>query len=178
MIESDNHHYVPRWYQRQFLPPEGGEFFVLDKSPAKAVQCADGMIRKINNVREIRRRGTEKLFQQRGLYSAALLGVAEDEFERFLFGRIDDTGARASALFRAWPLSTGFGPPQGDIPEHYGHPSHRMMDLLVFMNAQKARTPKGLAQIKHSLARAGQIGASNAVVMSHFQLRRQLNCTV
>jgi hypothetical protein len=53
-----------------------------------------------------------------------------------------------------------------------------MMDLLMFMNAQKARTPKGLAQIKYDLARKGHIGASNAILMAYFAQRRQLNCTV
>lgn len=112
------------------------------------------------------------------MYSVALRGIRDDAIERLLFGRIDNKGARASALFRGWPVSRGFGPPEGIVPEHYGHPSHRMMDLVIFMNAQKARTPKGIAQIKYELAKAGQIGANNNVVMAHFEQRRQINCTV
>jgi hypothetical protein len=105
MVDSDNHHYVPQWYQRQFLPPQGGEFFVLDKSPAHSIICDEGDVRKIKNPREIYTWGTKKLFQRPGLYSVALRGAREDSIERLLFGHIDHKGARASALFRAWPPS-------------------------------------------------------------------------
>jgi hypothetical protein len=177
MAPAISHHYVPQWYQRKFLPAEGGEFFVLDKTPATSVQCADGRVRPIG-ARTILRRGTHKLFQRAGLYSVALRGVPEDAIERFLFGKIDNDGARASALFCSWPRSMGFGPPRGEFPDGYGNPGHRMMDLLTFMNAQKVRTPKGIDQIRHSLARAGKIAAGNNAVMAYLMARRQLNCTV
>lgn len=181
MTISEDHHYVPEWYQRQFLPqtsPHSGEFFVLDKSPATSKLCPDGLVRTIRTPRHVFTRGPHKLFQLKGLYSVALRGVREDAIERFLFGRLDNMGARACQLFNSWPVSTGFGPPQGEISEQYGHPCQRMMDLLVFMNAQKARTPKGIAQIKHFLAKSGQLGVSNNVIIAYFQQQRQLNCTV
>jgi hypothetical protein len=151
MTNSDSHHFVPQWYQRQFLPPDGGEFFVLDKSPQKSVICSDGKVRPIQVPKSLFRRGAKKLFQKSGLYSLALRGVREDAIERVLFGQIDNKGAKATALFSEWPISNGLTLPRGeDIPTQYGHPSHRMMDLLKFMDAEKARTPKGIDQIKHA----------------------------
>ena len=46
------------------------------------------------------------------------------------------------------------------------------------MNAQTARTPRGIAQIKLDLARRGQIGAHNNVIMRYLQQRRfqELHC--
>jgi hypothetical protein len=175
---SNDHHYVPQWYQRQFLPLDGGEFFVLDKEPEEAILCPDGRVRKIDKRRNIFTCGPKKLFQQTGLYSVALRGVREDAIERLLFGRLDDKGARACQLFSQWPTSRGIGPSQESLPEQFGNPGHRMQDLLVFMNVQKFRTPKGITQIKRALATTGQIAASNNEVMRHFQLRRQVNCTV
>jgi hypothetical protein len=178
MIDSKNHHFVPEWYQRQFLPPEGGEFFVLDKSPLARKCCPDGAIRSIKPL-PLFRRGPNKLFRQSGLYSVALRGIREDSIERLLFGQIDSTGARANAMFQQWPVSNGFLFPNGDeIPAKFGHPSHRIQDLLTFMNAQKARTPKGIDQIKHALAKAGHIASDNSVLMEFLMRRRELNCTV
>jgi hypothetical protein len=179
MQNSVSHHFVPQWYQRQFLPPEGGEFLVLDKSPATHVVGGDGKRRPIRSPRSTFRCGPKKLFQKPGLYSAALRGVPDDAIERIVFGRLDDIGAKAASLFSDWPVSNGFFSPNDDqIPEKYGHPSHRMQDLLEYLDAQKARTPKGIAQIKTVLARAGRLGASNTVLMQHLLNRRKVNCTV
>ncbi len=177
MTISNSHHYVPQWYQRNFLPAEGGEFFVLDKSPKLGVICPDGARRPIVRPRQVFTSGAHKLFQYDGLYSVALRGVREDVLERFVFGPLDDKGARANQLFCIWPTSRGIGH-HGDYPESFGNPGHRMHDLVEFMNAQTARTPRGIAQIKLDLARRGQIGAHNNVIMRYLQQRRFQNCTV
>jgi len=91
---------------------------------------------------------------------------------------LDNIGARASAMLRSWPQSGGFGFRGHDqIPSYYGHPSERQ-DLLLFLNAQRERTPRGIAQIKQFLAKRGRIGPPNNLIMMYFQRRRQLNCTV
>jgi hypothetical protein len=179
MTVSNDHHYVPQWYQRAFLPHGRGEFHVLDKSPATTVHCSDGQIRKIAKPRKLFRCGADRLFQIAGLYSIAFRAVPIDEMERLVFGRLDHLGAIASAMFRAWPVANGhFFPNHDEIPAEYGHPSHRMQDLLEFMNAQKSRTPKGIQQIKLALAKRGILAPTNNNLMSQFQRRRLVNCTV
>jgi hypothetical protein len=179
MTVSNDHHYVPQWYQRAFLPEGRGEFHVLDKSPATAVQCGDGKVRRIAKPRSIFKCGAERLFQVAGLYSIAFRGVSIDEMERLIFGRLDHVGAIASAMFRTWPRANGlFFPNDEQIPSHFGHPSERMQDLLEFMNAQKARTPKGIQQIKLALAKRGNLAPSNNRIMGTFQRTRLVNCTV
>ena len=53
-----------------------------------------------------------------------------------------------------------------------------MQDLLLFMNAQRERTPRGIAQIKTFPTKQGRIGPNNNLIMANFQRRKQLNCTV
>ena len=115
MTISNSHHYVPQWYQRNFLPAEGGEFFVLDKSP-KLGYMPRRARRPIVRRRQVFTSGAHKLFQYDGLYSVALRGVREDVLERFVFGPLDDKGARANQLFCIWPTSRGIGH-HGDYPE-------------------------------------------------------------
>jgi hypothetical protein len=179
MTASNDHHYVPQWYQRTFLPEGRGEFHVLDKSPATTVHCGDGKIRKIAKPKELFKCGAERLFQIAGLYSIAFTGVPIDEMERLVFGRLDHLGAIASAMFREWPEANGhFFSNNEEIPAKFGHPSERMQDLLEFMNAQKARTPKGIQQIKLALAKRGFLAPSNNRIMNYFQRTRFVNCTV
>jgi Protein of unknown function (DUF4238) len=179
MTISNDHHFVPAWYQRAFLPDGKGVFFVLDKEPVTRVRCPDGALRKVTNVRDVFKCGSDKLFQVRGLYSVQAAGVQVDAMERSVFGHLDNIGARASAMLRSWPESGGFGFRGHDqIPSHYGHPSERMQDLLLFLNAQRERTPRGIAQMKQFLAKQGRIGPPNNLIMMYFQRRRQLNCTV
>lgn len=179
MTISNDHHFVPAWYQRTFLPEGKGEFLVLDKSPVKQVLCADGVSRKVTRVREVFKCGSDKLFQVAGLYSVQLAGVRVDAMERLIFGHLDNIGARASSMLRSWPQSGGFAfRNHEEIPNHYGHPSERMQDLLLFMNGQRERTPRGIAQMKQFLAMQGQIGSHNNLIMTQFLRRRQLNCTV
>src|SRR6266478_5493331 len=58
------------------------------------------------------------------------------------------------------------------------HPSERMGELIEFMDAQKARTPKGIDQIKHFLARKGRLVSNNTAIMGFLMQRRKVNCTV
>jgi hypothetical protein len=69
MTVSNDHHFVPAWYQRAFLPDGKGEFFVLDKRPKLKVTCPDGTLRPVKRVRDVFKRGSDKLFQVAGLYS-------------------------------------------------------------------------------------------------------------
>jgi hypothetical protein len=173
---SLDHHHVPVWYQRRFLTGGVGEFYVLNKEPQTHRLCPDGRVRSIRPKAETRS-GPLALFQQQDLYSVALRGVRIDAIERFVFGPIDRLGAKANELFLRWP--TTMGHVSGDeVPEEFGHPAHRMLDLLQFIDAQRTRTLRGIDQLKHEFARRGELGASNNVVMAAMLTRRQVNCTV
>lgn len=176
---SNYHHYVPLWYQRRFLPTEGGEFSVFDKNPVTGLFCPDGVVRS-QKPREVFRHGPRKLFRQEGFYSVALRGVPDDAIERLIYGPIDNSGARANHLFNSWPESHGIlgAEVAAQIPMRFGHPSERMADLVEYLNAQKMRTPRGIDQIKAELARAGAIGAGKNLEMGLLMSRRQGNCTV
>ena len=179
IIESTSHHFVPQWYQRHFLVDGKGEFYVLDKSPLTAIRCPDGVVRKIDRPRQVRRSGAGALFQQDDLYAVAFPGAPKDVLERALFGPIDDVGAAAHRLFSQWPKTSGVAFRQWDaLPKDSGNPADRMVGLLNFLDAQKGRTPKGLDQIKLALAKRGFLIPNNNVVMAYLQWRRQRNCTV
>ncbi len=176
---SNHHHYVPEWYQRRFLPAGGGEFSVFDKVPETKVLCPDGVVRP-KKPREVFRYGPRKLFRQDGLYSVALSGVPDDAIERSIFGLIDNSGARANRLLNSWPESHRLigAELHEQILKGFGHPSERMADLITYLNAQKMRTPRGIAQIKTEFAKAGALGAGKNIVMALLVSRRQVNCTV
>jgi hypothetical protein len=82
MTISNDHHFVPAWYQRAFLPDGKGEFFALDKEPVTRVRCPDGAVRKVTNVRDVFKCGSDRLFQVPGLYSVQMAGVRVDAMER------------------------------------------------------------------------------------------------
>lgn len=171
---------MPEWYQRRFLPGGKGEFRVLDKTPATTVRCPDGALRVIQKPRSVFPRGPHALFQREHFYAISFPRVRADYLERELFGTIDGKGCFANEMFCNWPQSNGmfFVPTGADVPEKYGHPTQRMFDLVEFIDAQKTRTPKGLAQLKLMLARRGMLSPSNNVLMGLLQDRRLLNCTV
>ena len=171
---------MPEWYQRRFLPTGKGEFFVLDKDPAKVVRCPDGKVRAVKKPRHVFPHGPSALFQRENLYAVNFPKVRADLIERQLFGMIDQRGAFANAMFCEWPQSNGmfFVPRGADVSQKYGHPTHRMFDLVEFIDAQKTRTPKGIESINLHLARAGHLAPSNNILMALLQRRRMLNCTV
>jgi hypothetical protein len=147
-----SHHYVPQWYQRRFLPGGKGELWVRDLNPAKFIDCADGVRRPIPKPRELFRSGPDKLFEIENLYAISQQGLSSDALERSLFGGIDSEGAIATQMFDLWPKTSGFGGARGAYPDaSFGHPSERMQELVMYLNAQKFRTPKGMDQVKNWL---------------------------
>jgi hypothetical protein len=176
---SSDHHYVPVWYQRRFLPGGDGEFFVLDKNPITSLKCADGAIRQIRP-KDVLRRGPYALFQEKGLYSVALRGVRVDAIERYVFGKVDDEGKELLDVFGDWPKANGLFIKDDafTFPPGFGHPTLRMMNLTEFMDIQKLRTPRGLAQIRTRLAQIGAIAGDNNRVINLMLGRRRINCTV
>src|SRR5208337_884413 len=122
-------HYVPIWYQKRFLPPNRTSFFYLDCSPEKK-HLADGRIITMNDCFLW---GPNKCFWVKDLYTTSFFGVPHDEIERYLFGQIDAQGAEAIDAL---------------VHNDIGKLHHLFSKTFEYIDAQKLRTPKGLAWIK------------------------------
>ena len=103
-------------------------------------------------------KGPKRFFFHKDLYTTNPLGLENDEIEKYLFGKIDTTGAKAlSALISPnWVKEL--------------HPYFR--HVFEYMDAQKLRTPKGLSWIEQVLKCRSQIE-----LMVAMQSIRKMNCT-
>src|SRR6266404_223789 len=128
-VSAVSHHYVPQWYQRRFIDPASreGKLFYLDRFPDRVVRPDGGSHQRT----ALRRVGPVSCFQADHLYTLNLANVDADVLEKRFFGAIDSHGAAAVAFFSDYSLRTG-------APKAAEH-------LLQFIDAQKSRTPKGLA---------------------------------
>jgi hypothetical protein len=148
-----NNHYVPEWYQRGFLALGESQFFYLDMSPEKILP--DG--RSIST-KSVQKWGPKKCFAVQDLYSTFFGTTVNDEVERFLFGSIDRRGAIAVRAFIGGEMSA----------MHYA-----FEDFFEYMDAQRLRTPKGLAWIKSRYSSLDQLN-----LMREMQELRFIHCTM
>ena len=105
--EYTNNHYVPQWYQRQFLPaePSHRELYLLDLKPES---FRDG--RGIRHRRKaLRRTGTRKCFAIDDLYTTRFGGVESRELERVFFGNVDTLGKKAVEYFAEFDHDSASG---------------------------------------------------------------------
>lgn len=126
--EYRSNHYVPQWYQRQFIPAGqvDRELYLLDLRPEK---FRDG--RGVQRRRKaLKRTGTRHCFAIDDLYTARFGEVESRELERVFFGEVDSRGKRAVEFFAGY--------------DHTGLDEHALQDLMLYMSTQKLRTPKGL----------------------------------
>ena len=115
----------------------------------------DGRVITMNPVKE---RSVDKCFAQYDLYSTFLGGEVSDEIESMLFGGIDDKGARAVRAFA-----------QNDPAGWHKH----FQEFFGYIDAQKARTPKGLSWIRQHYA-----GLDQNALMQEMQSVRNMHCTI
>jgi Protein of unknown function (DUF4238) len=149
-----NNHYVPQWYQRGFLPKGRHKLHVLDLQPASK-SLPSGLNRSVSEIDEI---GTKSAFVEADLYTTRFGTTLNDEIERFLFGKIDASGA---AAVRGWI--------NGDPIKI----QRRFQDFFEYMDAQKLRTPKGLDWISRRFQTLPQ-----TELMMQMQALRQMHCTM
>lgn len=120
-------HYVPQWYQRQFLPITGDKkFYYLDLKPESFLDATGRKRYKT----ALRKWGTNLCFKETDLYTTSFGNWGSTDIERYFFGRVDDNGCKACKYF-----------------ENFTHPDANekaFYDFLNFMSIQKFRTPKGL----------------------------------
>jgi hypothetical protein len=125
--KSHKHHYVPEWYQRRFMLEGQSAYYRLDLSP----ECIPTPSGKVIRKGEILHKGPTKFFYEIDLYTARYLNAVNDDIEKYLFGIIDTDGAKAISAMSSpnW---------MQEIHDH-------VINYYEYMDAQRLRTPKGLA---------------------------------
>ncbi len=162
MTKTRDNHYVPQWYQKGFLSNPNNNLYYLDLTPDKIlypdgtpVLLADGTTKTHKSLNYW---PTSKCFYQTDLYTTFFGQYINDDIERFLFGRIDDDGAKAVRAFidtdtRGWH-------------EHF-------TNFFSFIDTQKIRTPKGLDWIRNHYPNLNQLE-----LMVEMQSIRNLHCAI
>lgn len=147
-------HYVPIWYQKGFILGPRDQLHYLDLSPAAFV-VPDG---RSVSMCPVTRRAPKSCFWSEDLYTTRFGSTINDEIEKFLFGPIDDFGARAVRAFA-----------NGDLALIHSHFQH----FFDYLDAQKLRTPKGLDWIKSRYPQLTQLD-----LMIEMQALRSMHCTM
>lgn len=149
-----NNHYVPQWYQRRFLKTGQSHLSYLNLWPDEKV-LPDG--RKVSRT-ALHKWGVKNCFCEFDLYTTHLGAVMSDDIEKFLFGAIDDRGAKAIRAFA-----------DGDMQAMHAS----FQDFFEYIAAQKLRTPKGLDWIKSQYS-----GLDQLHLMVEMQALRFMHCTM
>lgn len=149
-----HNHYVPIWYQRGFIVGSGTSLHHLDLNP-HTTALPDG---RVIAARPLTYRAPKSCFWSEDLYTTRFGSRLNDEIERFLFGTIDDFGARAVRAFA-----------NGDFVAIHKLFQH----FFEYLDAQKLRTPKGLDWIKSKYPNLTQLD-----LMIEMQALRRMHCTM
>ncbi|MGD9578960.1 MAG: DUF4238 domain-containing protein, partial [Syntrophorhabdus sp.] len=154
MSTTRDNHYVPEWYQKGFLQNDTDRLCYLDLSPGKK-ELPNGRIITFNDRHD---RHTSKCFYQTDLYTTFFGNYINDDVETFLFGKIDDSGARAIRAFI-------------DTDMEGWHKN--FVNFFSYIDTQKIRTPKGLDWIRQQYPSLSQLE-----LMLEMQSIRNLHCTL
>jgi hypothetical protein len=152
--QTRNNHYVPQWYQRGFLAPGQSRLFHLNLDPDRKM-LPDG--RQVPRT-ALHEWGPTNCFVEYDLYTTHFGPIVKDDVEKYLFGVIDDQGAKAA---RAFAIGN-----HADVHESF-------QDFFQYMAVQKLRTPKGLDWIRSCYGALGQVD-----LMVEMQALRQMHCTM
>lgn len=151
---THHNHYVPIWYQKGFIVGTGGSLNYIDLNPP-TILLPDGSTKA---GRSYAYRSPKSCFWSQDLYTTRFGNILNDEIERFLFGTIDDFGARAVHAFASDDLVA--------IHKLFQH-------FFEYLDAKKLRTPKGLDWIKSKYPNLTQLE-----LMIEMQALRQMHCTM
>lgn len=156
MENFERNHYVPKWYQYRFLPPDlkQKKFFYLDLKPSTVI--SGGHPHKRN---ALLRWGPRRCFAESHLYTTQFASWKSTEIEEKFFGVIDSTARAAVEYFSTFEHPS--------VEPDYFH------TLVRYMSIQKLRTPKGLADV----ANMTNLATKNATLLA-MQNLRQIFCAV
>ena len=127
MQQSHKHHYVPEWYQKRFMLKGQTAYYRLDLSPENIKTPSGKVIKKA----EVLQKGPSKLFFEIDLYTTRYFDLENDDIEKYLFGKIDTEGTAAIAAMTS--------------PDWMEKIHPHILNYYEYMDAQRLRTPKGLA---------------------------------
>ena len=131
-------HYVPIWYQKDFILGPRNTLQYLDRDPPKK-ELPNG---SILIGKELELRSPKQCFREKDLYTTRFGHTLNDEVEKILFGGIDSTGATAVRAFVRNDRKV--------IHKYFQR-------FFEYLNAQKQRTPKGLDWIKSKYPNLTQV---------------------
>ncbi|TXN17228.1 hypothetical protein FV219_00640 [Methylobacterium sp. WL122] len=128
--KTRTNHYVPIWYQNGFLANGRVKFHYLDMNPD---------VVRISPIQSYTHKnllywGPKKCFNKFDLYTTKFGSLISDVIEKRFFGKIDDRGKDAVSFFTEFAVKER-------LHEAYEN-------LVVFMDAQRARTPRGIDLLK------------------------------
>lgn len=154
MGHSRDNHYVPEWYQKGFIADGSSHLHCLDLNP-DVKDLPSGETVRMNSYR---RKPPSKSFVFKDLYTTFFGPLINDDIERYLFGEIDRSGATALRAFI-----------EGSMESRMRY----LEDFIEYIDAQKLRTPKGLAWINSQYP-----NLTHSELMREMQSIRRLNCTM
>lgn len=145
--EYKNNHYVPVWYQKQFVlnPSSDRALCYLDLNPPKFFD-SEGNTHTGNAMRKF---SFSQCFSEKDLYTINFKNVESRKIEKYFFGDVDTRGRLAVQ----W--CANFSHPW-DGSDHFN-------DLLTYMSTQKLRTPKGLAWLSDQIHKGTEHDKNNVL---------------
>ena len=154
MIDYRRNHYVPKWYQRRFLSSKSSSFYYLNLIPT-VINLPNGEKKTSNEIHWPFR--PSQCFWLKDLYTTRYYGFLNNEIEQYLFGKIDNIGAKAIKAM---------------AEQEFKSLHDNFINFFEYIDAQKIRTPKGLAWIKSKYPTL-----THNQLLSEMQHIRQLHCT-
>lgn len=125
MTKYRNNHYVPQWYQKGFLSTGIKKFHYLDLFPEEHISNGHKYLAK-----SLHHWHPLSCFSQEDLYTTKLGSLESVEIEKEFFGEIDRKGQKALEHISNFCYNSVN--------------TQLLKDFIVYMSAQKLRTPKGL----------------------------------
>lgn len=153
--KSHKHHYVPEWYQKRFMLDGQTAYYRLDLSPEHIETPSGKVIKKA----EVLQKGPGKFFFEIDLYTTRYFEIENDDIEKYLFGKIDREGAAAIDAMASsdW------------MRKIHSH----ILNYYEYMDAQRLRTPKGLAWLIQALK-----PRNYNELLFQMQAIRRMHCTM
>ncbi len=146
--EYQNNHYVPVWYQKQFIPlgQTKQELYYLDMKPGEFVIPGKGRQKRSG----LRKWGPKRCFSELELYTRHFGVVESTAIEQQFFGPIDDNGKKGVEYFANFVWQSV------DYDAFYS--------MIFYMSTQKLRTPKGLGWLSDQTGASGNDDILNQMI--------------
>ncbi|MFG0400718.1 DUF4238 domain-containing protein [Pseudomonas sp. zjy_11] len=152
MKKTRDNHYVAQWYQEGFMDARDKQLCYLTK---RNIPLKNG---EQNTIHSKKWHTTAQKLYEKDLYSTFFGTDINDDIERKLFGPIDDNGSKSVKAF---------------LTDDHGEWHKHFQDFFIYLDAQKLRTPKGLAWIRSKYPELSQIQ-----LMMEMQSLRSIHCTL